>query len=470
MVAYLFKRLLLFVPTLVIISWVTFGLSQMAPGDPVEGLCATEGVFQEGEYERCARQYGYDLPAFYFSLSPAAFPDTLYRIQPQYRRELLRKLIAHQGNWEEISVYDQRLQRLLFIAMSLPDTVDRQQKIDLREEVRDLREKTYQPAQIDFKLERLDSMSRRSMYFSYLEKEVSELKSSWALVKSHATPNLLRRPDWKWYGTKNRYHRWMSGLVTGDFGLSFDDKLPVGSKLRRALFWTLSLNLSAFLLSFLIAIPIGVHSALRKGGRFDRFFTIFLFGLYSLPRFWVATILVVFFTSGVYAGWMDLFPSIGLGEVAADASWVERFWVRASHLLLPVICQTYGLVAFFTRQMRGGMLDVIRQDYIRTARAKGLPEGTVVWKHAFRNSLFPVITVLASIFPAAIAGSVVLEFIFSIPGMGLLTYDAIFAQDWPVVFSVLILGALLTMLGIWVSDLLYGLADPRVRLGGREKT
>jgi len=127
-------------------------------------------------------------------------------------------------------------------------------------------------------------------------------------------------------------------------------------------------------------------------------------------------------------------------------------------------------LAFFARQVRGGMLDVIRQDYIRTARAKGLDERTVVWKHAFRNALFPVITVLASLFPASIAGSVVLEVIFAIPGMGLLTYDAIFADDWPVVFSVLLLGALLTMVGIWVSDLLYGIADPRVRLGQDERT
>ncbi|MBK7406919.1 MAG: ABC transporter permease [Saprospirales bacterium] len=115
------------------------------------------------------------------------------------------------------------------------------------------------------------------------------------------------------------------------------------------------------------------------------------------------------------------------------------------------------------------MLEVIRQDYIRTARAKGLKEEVVVWRHAFRNALFPIITVLASLFPASIAGSVVLEVIFAIPGMGLLTYDAIFAADWPVVFSVLILGALLTMIGIWVSDFLYGIADPRVRLGRGEK-
>ncbi|MCB9283408.1 MAG: ABC transporter permease [Lewinellaceae bacterium] len=462
--AYLIKRLLLFVPTLVIISWVAFGLSLLAPGDPVMGLCADQGILIEGEYQRCARQYGYDLPPFYFSLSPAAYPDTLHRIQPQYRRHMLRDLIAQTGNWPDISVYDQQLEDVLKTAMTMPDSLNRQQKIDVNQTLRDLRV-AFKPGQVDYLLARLDSMALFSAYSAYLTGKTGELLRQWDRIKMQATPTLLIQPDWKWYGTANRYHRWMAGLVTGDFGTSFKDKRPVGSKLRPALFWTLCLNLSAFALALLLAIPIGVYSALRKGGRMDRFFTVTLFGLYSLPRFWVATILVVFFTSTTYGGWLDWFPSIGLGTVAADASGWERFWVRASHMLLPVLCQTYGLLAFFARQMRGAMLEVIRQDYIRTARAKGLKEEVVVWRHAFRNALFPIITVLSALFPASIAGSVVLEVIFAIPGMGMLTYDAIFAADWPVVFSVLILGALLTMLGIWVSDLLYGIADPRIRLG-----
>lgn len=469
MAGYLIKRLLIFVPTLVVISWITFGLSLMTPGDPVMGLCAQEGILMEGEYERCARQYGYDLPPFYFSLSPAAFPDTLHRIQPGYRRDMVRKLVAQTGNWEEITVYDQQLQKLLSAAGSLPDSLDRQKKIDLKQTLQELRG-AYKHSQIDFQIGRLDSMASQTAFLPFLGEGASDLKTGWENVKSKATPKKLRIPDLKWYGAENRYHRWMAGLVTGDFGFSFQDKRPVGSKLGPALYWTLVLNLSAFALALLLAIPIGVHSALRKGSRLDRFFTVFLFGLYSLPRFWVATILVVFFTSATYAAWMNWFPSVGLGEVEAGASWAERFWVRAGHLLLPVLCQTYGLLAFFARQMRGSMLEVIGREYIQTARAKGLSETRVVWKHAFRNALFPIITLLASLFPASIAGSVVLEVIFSIPGMGFLTYQAIFSQDWPVVFSVLILGALLTMIGIWVSDLLYGLADPRVRLGGGPKT
>jgi peptide/nickel transport system permease protein len=465
--SYLIKRLLLFLPTLVIISMVAFGLSLLAPGDPVEGLCGDQGILLEGEYERCAQRYGYDLPPFYFSLSPAAFPDTLHRIQPQYRRRVLERLTAQLGNWPAIEAYGQQLEALIRQVEALPDSLNRQQKIDLRQVVDNLRE-AYRPTRIGFQLARLDSLAVHSAYNDSIAPAMGALIKAWKEAEATATPQLLRRPDIKWYGVKNRYHQWMAGILTGDFGTSFKDKRPVSSKLRPALYWTLVLNLSAFGLALLLAVPIGVHSALRRGGRLDRFFTVVLFGLYSLPRFWVATILVVFLTSGAYGAWLDWFPSIGLGQVAADAGWWERFSTRASHLMLPVFCQTYGLLAFFSRQMRGGMLEVIQQDYIRTARAKGLKETEVVWKHAFRNALFPVITVLSALFPASIAGSVVLEVIFAIPGMGLLTYDAIFAADWPVVFSVLILGALLTILGIWVSDVLYGLADPRVRLGRRE--
>lgn len=465
---YLIKRLLLFLPTLIIITWATFGLSLLAPGDPVEGLCAGQGILPPDDYERCAREHGFDLPAFYFSLSPAAFPDTLHRIQPQHRRLALRSLIAQSGNWKEISAYDLALKDLLRQVEKLPDSMSRQQKIDLRQTLRDLRT-AGKLEQVDFHLHRFDSLLGGAVYFDELEEGSHRLQASWQMVKEKASPELVRRPDFKWYGADNRYHRWMAGLLSGDFGTSFKDKRPIASKLRPALYWTLVLNLSAFALALSLAIPIGVHSALRKSGRFDRFFTIVLFGLYSLPRFWVATIFVVFLTSATYGAWLHWFPSIGLGQIPAGASSWDAFWIRAGHLAAPVICQTYGLLAFIARQMRGSMIEVIRQDYIRTARAKGLPEHAVVWKHAFRNALFPVITVLASLFPAAIAGSVILEVIFAIPGMGLLAFEAISSYDWPVVFSVLILGAVLTMAGIWVADFLYGLADPRVRLGRTEK-
>lgn len=155
-------------------------------------------------------------------------------------------------------------------------------------------------------------------------------------------------------------------------------------------------------------------------------------------------------------------PARGMGSLPSTAPFWDRFVESLSHLILPVFCLTYGSLAFISRQMRGGMLDVLQQDYIRTARAKGLGQRAVVWRHAFRNALFPIITLFASIFPAALAGSVVIESIFNIPGMGKLTISAINQQDWPLVYTILMFSALLTMIGILVADALYALLDPRV--------
>ncbi len=183
--------------------------------------------------------------------------------------------------------------------------------------------------------------------------------------------------------------------------------------------------------------------------------------LYSLPVFWIATLLQVFFTTPEYG--MDWFPTAGLSELPPTAPFWERLLDQTAHIFLPVVCLTYGSLAFISRQMRGGMLQVLDQDYIRTARAKGLPERRVIWRHAFRNALFPIITLIGSVFPSILAGSVVIEVIFGIPGMGKLTVDAIFARDWPVVFAVLMMASVLTVAGLLVSDMLYAWADPRVR-------
>jgi len=162
---------------------------------------------------------------------------------------------------------------------------------------------------------------------------------------------------------------------------------------------------------------------------------------------------------------MNWFPTGGLGNLAKDAPFWSRFWETAYHLILPVFCVTYTAFAFITRQMRGGMLNELEQDYVRTARAKGLDNNQVTWRHAFRNGLFPIITLLANVLPATLAGSVIVEIIFSIPGMGRLAFNSIFQGDWPVLFTVIMLSAILTLLGNLIADMLYAVADPRVRFG-----
>jgi peptide/nickel transport system permease protein len=170
--------------------------------------------------------------------------------------------------------------------------------------------------------------------------------------------------------------------------------------------------------------------------------------------------LIIFFTTPQYG--MNFFPNFGVGDVTSDMSWWDIFVERAIHMILPVFCLTYGSLAYLSRQMRGGILSVFRQDYIRTARAKGVPEGKVVWKHAFRNSLIPIITIFASLFPAAISGSFIIENIYSIPGMGQMALSALVSRDYPVVFTVMMFSAFLTLVGTLMSDILYAFVDPRI--------
>ena len=197
------------------------------------------------------------------------------------------------------------------------------------------------------------------------------------------------------------------------------------------------------------------------GDQRDKLSSNFLFLLYSLPSFWLASLLVVFLTTATYGAHYDWFPTQGLPD-SNVFSW-SLLGQYLYHLFLPIFAVTYGSFAYLSRQMRSAMLQVLAQDYIRTARAKGLRRQEVYWAHAFRNALFPLITLFSAVFPRALAGAIAIELIFDINGMGLLVIDAIRAYDWPLVFGVTLMAALLTILGNLVADLLYAWVDPRIK-------
>lgn len=259
-----------------------------------------------------------------------------------------------------------------------------------------------------------------------------------------------------------RYVIWLGKLACLDFGDSYKDQRPVITKIKETLPVTLQIEVIAIFLIYLISIPIGVYSATHQYSWGDRVTTVILFILYSLPSFWVAMLLMLFFGGGRFLNW---FPVHGLNSFGAEnlAWWpwlLDRLW----HLVLPVICLTYGGLAGLSRYARSGMMEVIRQDYIRTARAYGFSEKTVIWKYALRNSLIPIVTLLATLLPALIAGSFIIESIFSIPGMGRLGFEAILSRDYPLIMGILSISAFLTLLGLLLSDILYAVVDPRIKL------
>ena len=460
MLFYLAKRLLLFIPMAWLVSLLAFGLSEAGPGDPVEQSCLGDnsGALTPEDYLRCARQHKFDKPAFYFALQARAYPDTLYKILPLPRRQKLRKLIAQTGNWPTV----QQWQKTLDAQRELYDSLDAEQRALLDE--------------ID-QSNRLEEIANRLSYLqeaaevsasAHLAKAEEALSIAFRQMQSGRNFRALYTPVLCWHGFDNRYHHWLRSLLRGDLGISYHDHQPVSKKIRHGLFWTLLLNFISFALAFAIAVPLGVRMAVKAGSRFDRRVGLVLFGLYSLPRFWTATLLLVFLTTSYYAIWLDWFPGPGLGDLPLSAPFWERFVERTGHLLLPVFTLTYPMLAFIARQVRGSMIEALSSEYVLAARARGLSERKLVWRHAFRNALFPLITVIASIIPASIAGSVVVEQVFAIPGMGLLMFESILRADWPVVFSVLLFGALLTMLGLLIADLLYAWADPRVKFGKKQ--
>ena len=586
MFQYIVKRILIFIPTFFVISLLIFGLSKMAPGDPVLVVMGGDdkGVGQRSDlinseraYAEVSAQLGLDKPAFYFLFTSAAYPADLYKINKRNHREMISRLIDKYGNSDAVLDYYNALKQT---QLNVADVEGASYSIKqiARNCIGDLLQ-NYDDGRIVYSLNLLkDSLEADVSGMHLILEEWHQIIAKYNYLKENPTSSKLYIPAFRWYGTATQYHTWMfgdypwfsavdssshhriatlseeikelvpkkrvlensisklrgrnyriqleldsattnaspdslrqvkatneqqiaqylnrekqlnkdldvlaterdslsaglvryasKGFLRGDFGISYIDKKEVSTKMGDALYWTLIMNFFAILISYLISIPLGVRSAMWKlqGKKMvDNINTAVLFILYSLPSFWIGTILLIFLTTAEYGEWLDWFPTSGAQDLnLADdpnvSDWV-KFLDILHHLTLPVFCITYGSLAYLSRQMRGSMLGVIRQDYIRTARAKGLSERKVVWKHAFRNSLFPIITLFSSVFPRALAGAIAIELIYAIPGMGLLVLMSITSRDWPVVFTIVMFVAILTMIGNLVADILYAIVDPRV--------
>ena len=258
-----------------------------------------------------------------------------------------------------------------------------------------------------------------------------------------------------------QYWSWLKKLSRGDLGISFSsDHRPVAAKIMERLPITIILEFLSLIIIIAIAVPIGVLSAVHQDSIFDKITGVIVFIGFAVPTFWLALLLMIFF--GIHLGWL---PISGLRSLNYEylTPWAQ-FVDLAKHLVLPVFISAFGGLAGLSRYMRANMLEVIRQDYIMTARAKGLSEREVIYKHALRNALLPAITILGLSIPGLIGGSVIFETIFAIPGMGQLFYMSVMARDYPTVMGILLIGAILTLLGNLIADVSYALADPRIRI------
>lgn len=584
---YIFKRILIFVPTLFAISLVIFLLDKYMPGDPVLRGLQNEDLITEKIYLERWQSFNLNHPTFYFSFTAKAYPDTLHLIPHKEERTMLKTLARQSGNWERTQQYFQAI-RLMEKAVNSTesDSTNADKLIRLRVNLNNLYNET-KPRKIEQKFEKLNEIFSTTLSLNNLKTPFENLQNAYQNFQNDKTLWKNYVPSIQWHGVDNQYHIWVlgnkpwlnrtknifsisdkmastsiekhtieiekngyykfqtnfdlienngrlnnkdlankvlfevaingksksyktkdlenaeaifyakkgeqipieigvkpltksyqlkynysltairlinynpneqsKGFLRGDFGKNFQLK-PVSQIIKNGIFWTILISTLSIVLTYLISIPLGVYSSRKKGTRADNILSTFLFMLYSLPNFWVATLLIMFL--GNYLGW---FPVFGLGDIPEGASAMETASIRAYHLILPLFCWTYPSLAFLSRQMRGGMLSTLGQDFIRTARAKGLEEKTVIWKHAFRNSMLPIITLFANVFPRMVSGSIVVEVIFGIPGMGKILLDAINNNDFPIVFAIVMLTALLTMVGYLIADILYSIVDPRIK-------
>jgi len=292
--------------------------------------------------------------------------------------------------------------------------------------------------------------------------EPVEMQVSMSPKVSAATRERLR----EFYGLNKplpvQYGLWLSRLARFDFGRSFaPDHRPVIDKIKERIPITLSLNVIGLILEFCIAMPIGILAAVRRDTLIDRGISVFVFIGYAVPTFWLGLLCMYFF--GVQHTWL---PISGLHSMGSDKLPLLPWLVdMGKHLLLPVGVATFGSLAGLSRYMRSTMVEVLSQDYITTARAKGVAERVVIYKHALKNALLPVITLLGFSLPGLIGGSVIFETIFSVPGLGQLFYQGAMSRDYPLVMGILVIGAFLTLLGNLLADICYGFADPRIRHG-----
>ena len=457
---YILRRLLLVPITLFGISVITFIIIQYAPGDPAE-MKVSPGVGGEQQADKSVSKEIYERTLEQFDLDKP--------IHMQYVRWVGRLCGVDVRVKGAKKTYKAEVQTLLVekYRAAHPAEIETQ-RAKARATV----------AEQDAKLSEEDQLARAEKQLDdWIQAQAKEQRFKYG-TEIDAIRTKFRTEygeDFETYFSWDglALNRYKGGTKEGewyplDFGRSFKDDREVIDVLKEKVPRSLELSLFSIFLAYIIAIPLGIHSSVSQGKLSDQVVTTTLFVLYSLPSFWVAIMLLLYVSKGgIFVRWFPvggLWPELEPGQAQTDPSVILSHF---KHLILPVFCLTYASFAYISRQMRAGMLEVIRQDFIRTARAKGLPESVVILKHALRNGMIPLVTIVAVILPSLIGGSVIIETIFNIDGVGRLSFTAILTRDYPIIMAIFTLSALLTLVGILISDVLYVLVDPQISFEGK---
>jgi len=465
MLAYVLRRLLSFVPTLLLVSLITFGLSNMVSGDPVslimgeEMLTTDENSIEYASwletYRRTASQYHLDKPKFYFSVLPSSYPDTLFRVLPLDYQEHVKALLLEFSDWSLISRYVEQIETMhnnLIVLENKPRNftkvnswVNQLGRATNKMEIKQL----------------LDKLHLEQMNYPVALSELNEIVDTFEQMNNSHRARLLM-PKFVWMGADNQYHYWLSGLLKGDLGVSIVDKKDVWKKIMTALPKTLILNFWALIVSLFFGFFLGVYLAMHSQSWVSKILLSNIYAILATPSFWLASLFVLFFTTSEYGAWTNIFPSEGFGRIPEGVSLFRKINIRLSHLTLPVLSIALPLIGVIALQLRRSLVAEMKETYIKTAILKGISSRKVIWSHGVRNALLPILTMFGRILPSMIGGSIVIELIFNIPGMGQLLLHSIYSKDWSVVFGVLMLSAVLAIISLLLMDILYTKLNPKI--------
>lgn len=406
-----------------------------------------DAASRDRNYRQFLETTGQDRPLFYFSITSAALPDSLHRVFPERDRDFLSRISWQYGNPEAAAVFFRSLK--LWEASLTESELQQVQKYLFA---------IYShqsPAQLQ---QAIAGMARQLPSNTGLWNDIIE-SSEHLIVNSSGYTYLF--PSAQWHGTQNQYHRWLSDLIQGSLGNSLRDGRPVTMVLSEAIGNTWWLLLASIVIATLLAMELAILMVRRSGRVWRSTLLPSLFLLDSVPLFVLAMVLLVLLANPAF---LQLFPVYGMGYYNTyDASWLQQVSQWLQFMTLPMICLVLANLSYLTNQFYQAVAAVAGQDFIRTARAKGLSEQVVIRRHMLRNALLPVITLLSDFLPALVAGAVVIETVFAIPGVGRLLIDAVLSRDYPVIVGIVVVVAVFRLLSHLLSDLLYSMADPRVR-------
>lgn len=475
MLQYALRRTLMMIPVFFLISLLIFLVLNLAPGRP--GQAGSTETVQKGSENASEsviifkRQFDLDKPILLNTRSLLSQDDV---------RALIVAAADIEGNptnaeiidaKERLEDYGNYLVRHLIVLLDDPSLeVQRRAGAALTVAARQpLRsESSGEGEQVTADNARIDAFNKEFRSWKCAEDAppacLGEVRSQWTAWYA------ANEADYTWSGLEvadsalfdTRFARYWGKLLRLDLGVSVVDYEPVLPKLMRKLKYSISLSLTSVMLAYLLAVPLGVYSAVKPGSKIDNVMTVGLFMLYSLPTFFTGSVLLKLLSQGTP---LALFPTGGFADSSDPAvTTIGLLLDVAWHLALPLATSTAVSLAALSRYARTGVIDVIRADYIRTARAKGLSEPVVIIKHAVRNGMIPILTLLGGLLPVLVSGSVVIEVVFTIPGMGSFLVDSINQRDYNSVMAVLLASSLLTQIGLLLSDLSYAFVDPRISL------